>query len=320
MILTAPCYYPAFRCIADRCRHSCCIGWEIGIDPESRETYRAMTDDFGARLNGCIEDSANGAAFRLLPGDRCPLLNESGLCDLILQKGEGALCQICADHPRYRSFFSHMTEIGLGLCCEEAARIILSRTEKTFFITLEDDGVAQEPDEEEAALLALRAECISIMQQREFSVDVRLELLLDHVDACWPLGMDPAWVAFYRDLERLDPAWDGALDTLGGEWDELPHLTTAFEQFAVYLLYRHLPGDLADGDARSRVKFAALNTRLLMALCCAHAKRHGACTLEDCAEYARMWSAEIEYDEDNVDALLDALWEEEYNGDPGSIS
>ena len=33
MKIIAPNYYPAFRCIADKCRHSCCIGWEIDIDP-----------------------------------------------------------------------------------------------------------------------------------------------------------------------------------------------------------------------------------------------------------------------------------------------
>ena len=27
-----PDYYPLFHCIADRCRHNCCIGWEIDID------------------------------------------------------------------------------------------------------------------------------------------------------------------------------------------------------------------------------------------------------------------------------------------------
>ena len=24
-----------FRCVAERCRHSCCVGWEIGVDEES---------------------------------------------------------------------------------------------------------------------------------------------------------------------------------------------------------------------------------------------------------------------------------------------
>ena len=39
MKLYAPTYYKNFKCIADACEHSCCIGWEIDIDPEALEKY-----------------------------------------------------------------------------------------------------------------------------------------------------------------------------------------------------------------------------------------------------------------------------------------
>ena len=29
-----PDYYPKFHCLAQRCRHSCCIGWEIECSQE----------------------------------------------------------------------------------------------------------------------------------------------------------------------------------------------------------------------------------------------------------------------------------------------
>lgn len=48
-----------------------------------------------------------------------------------------------------------------------------------------------------------------------------------------------------------------------------------------------------------------LSTRILMALCAAKEN----CTLADCIDLARMYSAEIEYSEENIAALLDALWE-----------
>lgn len=113
----------------------------------------------------------------------------------------------------------------------------------------------------------------------------------------------------YRGLERLDPAWDEQLDVLartGCELREMLQLETALEQLAVYLLYRHLPGVLTDDDLPGRTAFCVLSVRMVMALCAA---KNG-CTLADCAEYARMYSAEIEYSEDNIAALLDALWEE----------
>ena len=333
MRLISPDYYPQFRCIADKCRHSCCIGWEIDIDTDTREKYRRVPGEFGARLNAAIEDG-EVSRFRMLKVGQsptsdsdclqspsvastrpcaegwpvCPMLNQSGLCDLITELGEDHLCQICADHPRFRSFFTDRTEIGLGLCCEEAARIILTREEPMQLILLEDDGNAAELPEDEAALLALRGELIALTQDRARPIEARLDALLDAVDLAIP---ERDWVAVYRDLEQLDPAWDShieRLSTLGsrGSQESLHTFDTAFEQFCVYLLYRHLPGALEDDDVPGRVAFCVLSTQVLMSLCAAKAD----CTTADVLDFARMYSAEIEYSEDNIAALLDALWED----------
>ena len=332
MRLISPDYYPQFRCIADKCRHSCCIGWEIDIDTDTREKYSHVPGAFGQRLNAAIEDG-EVSCFRMLKVGQsptsdsdclqspsvastrpcaegwpvCPMLNQSGLCDLITELGEDHLCQICADHPRFRSFFTDRTEIGLGMCCEEAARIILSQEEPMHLIVLEDDGADDEPNDEEAALLALRGELIALMQDRARPIEARLDAL-NAVGLAIPKR---DWAAVYRDLERLDPAWDShieRLSTMGakGRPESLHPFATAFEQFCVYLLYRHLPGALEDDDVPGRVAFCVLSTQVLMALCAAKAD----CTMADLLDFARMYSAEIEYSEDNIAALLDALWED----------
>lgn len=240
------------------------------------------------------------------------MLNQSGLCDLITELGEDHLCQICADHPRFRSFFTDRTEIGLGLCCEEAARIILTREAPMHLIVLEDDGADDEPNDEEAALLALRRELIALMQDRARPIEDRLDALLNAVDRAIP---ERDWDTVYRGLERLDPAWDNMLDAISsfdatsaprGLSDRPLAFDTAFEQFCVYLFYRHLPGALEDDDVAGRVAFCVLSTRVLMALCAAKTD----CTMADLLDFARMYSAEIEYSEDNIAALLDALWED----------
>jgi len=302
MKIIAPDYYREFRCIADKCRHSCCIGWEIDIDPDTREKYRHVPGDFGKRLNASIEDG-EVSSFRLGPDERCPMLNANGLCDLITALGEEALCQICADHPRFRSYFTDHTEIGLGLCCEEAARIILSREKPMALVTLEDDGESAELPDDEEELLALRDALIRTVQEEAISLTERLDALLDAVDFAIP---DRDWAEVYRGLERLDPAWDDCLDTLTKGFAEgAEALSGALTRFCEYMLFRHLPGVLEDDDIPGRVAFCVLSTRVLMALCAAKPD----CTPADCIDLARMYSAEIEYDEDNIAALLDALWE-----------
>ena len=308
MKIIVPDYYPEFHCIADKCRHSCCIGWEIDIDHDTREKYRRAGGDFGQRLNENICDG-EVSSFILGENERCPMLNKNGLCDLITELGEENLCQICADHPRFRNFYENRTELGLGLCCEEAARLILTRAESMRVIVLEDDGNPDTLPEDEAALLALRGELIDLMQDRSRPIEDRLDVLLDTVDFALP---ERDWAAVYRDLERLDPAWDNHIERLSpkrsrGRAESSLAFNTAFEQFCVYLLYRHLPGALEDDDIPGRVAFCVLSTRVLMALCAAKED----CTMADLLDFARMYSAEIEYSEDNIAALLDALWEED---------
>ena len=122
--MVRPDYYDSFRCIAAECRHNCCIGWEIDIDDETLEKYKAIGGDLGAELrkNISLEPCAH---FILQSGERCPFLNGQNLCHLILQGGENMLCQICRDHPRFYNQPYGVPEAGVGLSCEAAARQIL---------------------------------------------------------------------------------------------------------------------------------------------------------------------------------------------------
>ena len=136
MNILIPDYYNGFKCIADRCLHNCCIGWEIDIDEDTLCLYGDISGEFGKRLKGNISDDEY-PHFILREHGRCPFLNEKGLCDIITERGDGALCDICADHPRYRNYFDDRLEMGLGLCCEEAARIILSNKNKVRLVNID---------------------------------------------------------------------------------------------------------------------------------------------------------------------------------------
>lgn len=299
----APDYYPQFRCIAGACRHNCCIGWEIDVDEDTLAYYQSLDGTLGEKLQRCICLTEETPHFILTEGERCPFLNENNLCELILEKGEAALCQICDDHPRFYNDFSAHVEMGVGLSCEAAGRLLLSRTEKTQLVCLEaGDGA---PDAQEAALLALRQQLFDAAQDRSLAIDVRMEQVLRLCGAALPDVSMRDWARIYRQLEQLDPAWqvrleqlqDGEIAWPGQEWD------TAFEQLLHYFLYRHLPGALEDGCVPERAAFAVLSVRMIRALCgCVPQLR-----MEDIVEISRMYSAEIEYSDENVEALLQAL-------------
>ena len=307
-----PDYYPRFRCIAGRCRHNCCIGWEIDVDEDTLEVYRGIGGEMGTRLRANIAGDGDAPHVILGAHERCPFLNDKNLCDLILYGGEDLLCQICTDHPRYRSFFSQRTEIGAGLCCEEAARLILTKREKTTLIVTGEG----ELDEEETALLALRDRLFAAAQDREQAVEERMEQILRLCGAHVPDIPLAGWADFYLSLERMDETWTHILGSLRERADELScgafaafmrGRETEYEQLLVYFLYRHVPAALDDGDVCGKAAFAVLSVRLLMALGALHYLLHGAFTAADQIELCRLYSAEIEYSDDNLNALYDAL-------------
>lgn len=312
MNIYIPDYYTEFSCIADKCRHSCCIGWEIDIDPETYQVYQGVPGDFGDRLRHGVEQGEDGAHFCLTEGERCPFLNQDNLCDIILQLGEDALCQICTDHPRFRNFFSDREELGLGLCCEAVAKLILTRQKKTEFLPLHTEGEElSEPEED--AFFALRDRIYEVLQDRTRTVAARMAHLMEVYEVFLPDLTFAQWAEVFWQLERLEPIWTdrlAELKTLQEVPPELfsaPHWEIAWEQLLVYFVHRHLAEGLYDGRLRPRLGFALLSVTVLQGLCAAHAQNHGSVTMEDLTELARQYSSEVEYSEGNMETLLEFL-------------
>ena len=114
MKLFAPKYYKNFTCIADKCTHSCCVGWEIDIDQGTLEKYETLSHSYGKIIRDSI-DYEETPHFRLCEKERCPHLDEKGLCNIISCLGEGYLCEICAEHPRFYNDTLKGKEVGLDL-------------------------------------------------------------------------------------------------------------------------------------------------------------------------------------------------------------
>lgn len=130
MILRVPSYYKEFACIADRCRDSCCIGWEIDIDEDTFSYYKNVEGTFGKRLREhMMADEVN--SFTLRENGWCPFLNEQKLCDICIELGEEALCEVCTEYPRFTMEYENVREKVLSLSCEEVGRILFSSDKKT---------------------------------------------------------------------------------------------------------------------------------------------------------------------------------------------
>ena len=278
-----PAFYPEFSCLADRCRHNCCIGWEIDIDPETQNLYDQMDGPLGNRLRESICDGH----FVLRADDRCPFLNDRGLCDLITAWGEDALCDICHDHPRFRHFFSDREEVGLGLCCEAAVDLLFRQPSPIELVSMGEET----PTAEEEDFFALRERLLALAQNGSLPLAKRMARLLSLTGGTLPAR---DWRGIFLSLERLDDGWTNELQTLTLPADIPAGWEDAFEKLLWYFLYRHLrPEAVATTTA-----LAVLSTQAVASLFAA-----GEQSPERLAELCRQYSAEIEYSDENTARL-----------------
>lgn len=304
-LLIAPNYYPLFSCIADQCKHNCCIGWEIDLDPATFQRYQKMSSPFGERMAKAISLEGGTPHFQLDSDERCPFLASDGLCDIIQELGDDGLCEICQDHPRFRNYYSGATEIGLGLCCEEAARLILTQSEKVSLIFLNSNG-GEAYNEAENTLLSFRNELIDIIQNRNLSLKERFEIICKRGQFSL---IDPhSFGSILKETERLDDSFNQYLSAFAlDQWPEIndQKWQISMEQLAVYFLYRHLPSALDDGYLQERIAFSLLSALAIFAI--ANHRMKDDFSIDLLIDTARMYSAEIEYSDQNIETILSHL-------------
>lgn len=292
MKLYAPTYYKNFKCIADACEHSCCIGWEIDIDEHTLEKYKQLKSGYGTVIRDSIsmEDAPH---FQLGEGDRCPHLDECGLCKIILGVGEDYLCDICREHPRFYNFTS-VAEVGLGMSCPEAARLILSSPD---FAVIEEVGkVDVEPDDVLFDGRAERGKLYAILQGDYTTVLFQIYRVYS-IDA----GEDTHWLKILDSLEYLDAdhkqlfmQYSSVLRPNDKEKSEY------LKRFLAYLIYRHCTEAINEDDFAVRLAFCLFCERLFASMICSQKAE----TLQEIATLASILSEEIEYSEENTWALM----------------
>lgn len=284
MIFVYPDFYFDFFCTASRCRHSCCRGWEIDIDEATLARYDALTGDIGDTVRRSIERTPT-PHFALTENEDCPFLQADGLCRLILTLGEDSLCDICAEHPRFYNEHPDRIEAGLGLCCEEAVRLLLER-DTPLELIVETDGEVPKP--------TLRDEIFAILAEQSMPLPERMDRALTLVGAKMPNFTLSQLAELYLGLERLDDEWTGCLERLDGDAPLPQPGGMRYERLAEYFVYRHF-----DEALPQTLSFAFLSVRLLCAL-------EKVCP-QPLPELVRLYSSEIEYSDENVEKVQSFL-------------
>ena len=132
-----PDFYGDFHCIGGQCSFTCCKEWKIAVDHETKKRWWKMdvpetvlesgrvpehaclsTSD-KAQLSQFVVKKDGGEIIELLPNMRCPFLEDSDLCRLVLDYGEECLSETCHVFPRETHEFPDRTERTLVSCCPE---------------------------------------------------------------------------------------------------------------------------------------------------------------------------------------------------------
>ena len=293
MTIRAPKYYTNFKCIADRCRHSCCVGWEIDIDSATMSKYASLSGDYGKEIKNSIE-AEEVPHFKLCEDERCPHLDERGLCRIISNVGEDYLCDICREHPRFYNDTARGKEAGLGLSCEEAARIILSSDEYDQMICVGEMESSLDVPEFDA--VEKRERIFEILRDRTVPYNIRLKQIYTEFDVFPADLLDSEWVELLNSLEYLDESHRELFSVYRSDLSTVEEYEPLLERALAYFVYRHCSSATNESEFSASLGFACFCERLLSSLILYR-------DADSAIDYARIISEELEYSEDNTDAI-----------------
>jgi lysine-N-methylase len=196
-----PEYMSKFKCIGGACEDNCCRGgWRISVDKKTFLKYRNAEDkELKALLDQYIKrerkddiksDDAYGRI--ILVNGTCVFLDAQGFCSLQKKLGYENLCDVCAIYPRLYKLVDKKLERCATFSCPEVARIALFNEEGIAFETIVEEpslgriparapsintGLTKFAAKPVKFLWDTRLFCLSLLQNREYSIGQRLVLL-----------------------------------------------------------------------------------------------------------------------------------------------
>lgn len=165
--------YDKFKCIADKCKFTCCNGWDINVDTNTYNKWKEKSE-----LNYLLDNvrfiKSNGENSYLIKKETkgiCPLLSDEGLCNIVINHGEEYLSSTCKSFPRIENNFENVKEMTLSCSCPEVVNIISNMKEKIYIESNDELSYI-----EDLGSLQIREALVNILQKEDITLENKLIL------------------------------------------------------------------------------------------------------------------------------------------------
>lgn len=173
--------YDKFKCIADKCKFTCCEGWDINVDNNTYDKWKRDKKDSEYLLNNVKIKKCNEKTEYFINKEiyeACAFLDGQGLCNIVKSHGEEYLSLTCHTFPRLENVFENKKELSLSCACPEVVEILNNLKGKVEMIS--EKSIYEE---ENLLELRIRETLIDIIYEERLSLEERLiisfEMLLN---------------------------------------------------------------------------------------------------------------------------------------------
>lgn len=177
--------YDNFKCITDKCKHTCCAGWKIDIDNETYKRYESsiyFKKDIKSKF---VKDEKNKFSMKMNKDKKCSFLQDDKLCEIHANLGEELLCNTCRLYPRGVNLVGDRIERFLYSSCPAMIELFLLSDKKlTFEMTkgaYNEDEVSNvisfESDMEKIVFTAIRGFTIEVIQSNFIDMEKKFILM-----------------------------------------------------------------------------------------------------------------------------------------------
>ena len=155
--------YDNFKCIANKCKFTCCSGWDVNIDNNTFNKWSEY-DNLSYLLKEVKKCSDKNEYFiNKETHEDCPFLDNKGLCNIVKNHGEEYLSLTCHTFPRIENVFEDRKELSLSCACPEVVDIISNINEK-IYIKSQNNSLD----------IKIRELLINIINEEDFSLEHKL--------------------------------------------------------------------------------------------------------------------------------------------------